>query len=170
MEGNASQFEVQYNPKEISIDKSVSWQKHKGGSDDAPTLEFSSADPKTLEVTLLFDTFASKEDVRDKYISRLEDLAKVVDELRRPPMIEFIWGSAFPVFKGVIEDLNVRYTMFLPDGTPCRATVTIHMKQAAKAMDANEPGGHCHDKLLDGDEEGVDCGGSCLLRCSAQGQ
>jgi hypothetical protein len=42
------------------------------------------------------------------------------------------WGSNFPSFMGVIESLSTRYTMFFRDGTPCRATCSIKMKQANK--------------------------------------
>src|SRR5437762_14231542 len=30
---------------------------------------------------------------------------------------------------GFIESLTVRYTMFLPDGKPCRATANVSMKE-----------------------------------------
>jgi hypothetical protein len=48
------------------------------------------------------------------------------------------WGSKFPVFKGVIESMNVKYTLFMPDGTPCRATVNLKMKQANKLLNKKE--------------------------------
>ena len=31
----------------------------------------------------------------------------------------------------VVEKVGVKYTMFLPDGTPCRATVTMSFKEAS---------------------------------------
>jgi hypothetical protein len=38
-------------------------------------------------------------------------------------------------FKGVIESLALRYTMFLPDGKPCRATANISIKEAQTAKE-----------------------------------
>jgi hypothetical protein len=58
--------------------------------------------------------------------------------VKRPPLLTFTWGSKFPVFKGVIENLSVKYTLFLPDGTPCRATVNLKMKQANKLLNKKE--------------------------------
>lgn len=55
IEGGASgvTVEAQFNPKEISIDKSVPWQKQKTrGPGD---LEFSSADPQTMSSEPMFD-------------------------------------------------------------------------------------------------------------------
>lgn len=170
MEGDGTILEAQFNPKEITIDKSVSWQKHEGGKGDVPALEFNSADAKELTVTLLFDTFETKGDVHAKYITALENLAKVDDNLKRPPMVQFVWGSNLPVFQGVVDHLAVTYTLFLPDATPVRATVVLHMRQSNTLMNANEPGGHCHDHVRDGDEVGTDCGGSCYERCASAGQ
>ena len=41
-------------------------------------------------------------------------------------------------FRGVIEHLSVRYTMFFEDGTPARATVTLAMKQAKRLNSKKE--------------------------------
>lgn len=58
----------------------------------------------------------------------------------------FYWGG-MPRFKGVVESLAVKYTLFLPDGTPTRATVSLRMKEAGGALnkkgeakEANKPG------------------------------
>jgi hypothetical protein len=137
-EGDKTKVAFYFNPKEITIDKPVPWQKHKNVEGDAPTLEFTAAEPKTLACELMFDMFEERGDVHAKYISNLEKMALVNDSVKRPPLLTFTWGSNFPVFKGVIEDLNVKYTLFLPDGTPCRATVQLKMKQANKLLNKKE--------------------------------
>jgi hypothetical protein len=123
-------FEAQFNPKEISIDKSVPWKKHKSSEGDAPTLEFTAAEPRTLGAELLFDTFEAGTNVQN-LIAPLEKLATVDPTRKRPPLIQFSWGSKFPAFAGVIESISVKYTLFLPDGTPVRATVAVTVKEAA---------------------------------------
>jgi hypothetical protein len=35
-------------------------------------------------------------------------------------------------FKCVIESISTKYTMFMPDGTPLRATVTLKLKEAER--------------------------------------
>jgi hypothetical protein len=133
------QIEVYFNPKEITIDKQVPWQEHKNSEGDAPTLEFTAGKGKELSCELMFDMFEDKGDVYATYISQLENLALIDAELNHPPLSTFTWGSAgFGTFKGVLEDLNVKYTLFLPDGTPCRATVNIKMKQAETLMNKKE--------------------------------
>jgi len=42
-----------------------------------------------------------------------------------------IWGG-LPAFEGVIESVGTKYTMFLPNGTPVRATCTVKFKEASR--------------------------------------
>lgn len=137
-EGSKKKVEFYFNPKEITIDKTVPWNPHKNTEGDAPTLEFTAGQPKTLACELMFDMFEEAGDVHAKYIKELEKFALIDSSKKRPPLLEFFWGSNFPLFKGVIEGLNVKYTLFLPDGTPCRATVNLKMKQANKLMNKSE--------------------------------
>ncbi len=60
-------------------------------------------------------------------------MAMVNEGLHRPPKVTIEWGGALMSggFQGVVESVKVRYTMFLPSGTPCRAVATVGFKQAA---------------------------------------
>ncbi|HKE17905.1 MAG TPA: hypothetical protein VKB80_23675 [Kofleriaceae bacterium] len=123
--------EAFFNPKEVGINKKVPWNKHKSTKANNPELEFTDAEPKELQVELLFDTYEARNCVHKEFVSRLEAFTKIIDEkTRRPPMCIFLWGRNFPSFMGVIESLSTKYTMFLPDGTPVRATVSLSMKEA----------------------------------------
>jgi Contractile injection system tube protein len=125
------QVDAYFNPKELSIDKEVPWNQHKSTKSNIPVLEFTDAKPKTLSVELLFDGYEKQEDVHKKYISVLEKLTEIVDKTKkRPPMCLFVWGKKFPSFMGVIASVATKYTMFLEDGTPVRATATVKMTQA----------------------------------------
>ena len=125
--------EAYFNPKELSIDKRVPWNKHKSTKADNPVLEFTDAEPMELQIELLFDGYESRTSVYSEYISVLESFMKIIDDKKkRPPMCIFLWGKNFPSFMGVIESLSTKYSMFMPDGTPVRATCTVKMKQADK--------------------------------------
>lgn len=118
-----SEVAVSFNPKELSVDKSVPWGHQKNPVHDAPSLEFTSGEPYRLSFELIFDTYESGNNV-SKVISPLLALLNIDDD-RRPPVCTFVWGSNLPEFEGVIENISVRYTMFLEDGTPVRATTNI---------------------------------------------
>ena len=50
----------------------------------------------------------------------------------RAARVMVIW-SGLPEFEGVIESIGTKYTMFLPSGTPVRATVSVKFKEANRA-------------------------------------
>ncbi|MCE9577712.1 MAG: phage tail protein [Deltaproteobacteria bacterium] len=135
---------AQYNPKEVGINKSVPWQKHKDSKSDQPQLEFSGADGRSLDLELTFDGYEDKINVHDEYVNKLIEMTmaqvdasdkKGKEDQKRPHMIVLTWGagSKLPKFEGVIESVNTKYTMFLNDGTPVRATCTVKLKEASKA-------------------------------------
>ena len=130
LEGSHSAVEVQFNPKELSVDKSVPWTKTKKSTESSPELEFTAAEPRTLTVELMFDLFEQKGDVSEKYVAPLLKLAEVdrMQKEPRPPLVLFQWGRF--TFKGAIASVNVKYTMFAEDGTPLRATANVKMKHA----------------------------------------
>jgi hypothetical protein len=136
-----------FNPKEITVSKSVPWNKHKDSKADKPVLEFTDADPAELSIDLLFDTFEKRLSVYEEFIMKLEKLVKVDEAKKRPPMVLFLWGTHFPKFMGVVSSLKVQYTMFLPEGTPVRATVTMTIKEGRdlKTKDKKGKGDHQND-------------------------
>jgi hypothetical protein len=128
--------DVLFNPKEYSVQKSVQWEPHKAPGLDTPEQEFTSGNPAVLSVELFFDTYEDKTDVRKEHTEKVMDLALVDADKHRPPLVMFSWGGF--QFKGVIESLTLRYTMFLPDGKPCRATANLSIKEAKTAKEQLE--------------------------------
>jgi len=125
---------AQYNPKEIGLDKSVPWQKGKNSKANTPDLEFTSADGRSLSLELFFDTYETGADVHATYVANLLKMAEVMDEngseeKKRPPMVTVKWGT-MPDFKGVLESVSTKFTMFTPAGIPVRATCTCKFKEA----------------------------------------
>ena len=122
--------QVQFNPTEISIKKSVPWKTAATPQGGPLTANFAGPDPATLHVQLFFD--AGSADV-SPLIAPLQQFAKVDPATKRPPLVQFEWGTSFPTFRGVIEQLDVKYSLFLPDGTPLRATVDLVLREASRA-------------------------------------
>ena len=122
-----------FNPKEISIDKQVPWNAHKASKADHHILEFTNAQPRVLSGELLFDGYEQKLDVYSTYVVPLLAMTEVKknansDSEKRPPMCMLVWGSL--QFKGVIESVQTKFTMFLAEGIPVRATCSVKIKQA----------------------------------------
>ena len=124
-------LEVQFNPKELQVDKSVSWTP-KSAHDENPKQEFKEPQSATLACTLYFDGFETKKDVFDAAVSKLEQMVTIDPSLGRPPRVIFVWGTKFK-FEGVVDSLSQKYTMFLPDGTRVRCEVGFKMRSAKAA-------------------------------------
>jgi len=126
-------LQVLFNPQEYSVQKSVQYEPHKVPGLDLPEQEFTSGNPAILSVELFFDTYEVKKDVSKEHTDAIMKLALVDEDLHRPPLVQFCWGTF--LFEGFVESLTLRYTMFLPNGKPCRATANLSMKQYISAKD-----------------------------------
>ena len=139
IEGPRIMVTATYNPKEIQVDKSVPWRKTPESKSDQPSLEFSSADGRVMSFELMFDTHEAGTNVHTVFVDSLVKLALVQDpngaeEKRRPPRVGVKWGvGTLPEFQGVIDSVSTKYTMFLPDGTPVRATCRVTIREAGHA-------------------------------------
>jgi hypothetical protein len=91
---------------------------------------------------LFFDTYEQGSDVRaftdritgwdaGSMFSRLPGPAKglmdIDSDLHAPPVCLFIWGAF--IFQCIIERVSKRFTMFLPEGIPVRATLSVALKE-----------------------------------------
>lgn len=130
LEGNPET--ITFDAASIDTGHDVNWSL-KAATSDGPLAEFIDADARWASIELFLDSYETGEDVTTKIPAGLSKLTLVDDKMKRPPMVTFTWGSRSPAFKGVVESMHVKYTMFLEDGTPCRATVNLKMKQASKA-------------------------------------
>jgi nucleoid-associated protein YgaU len=146
-------IEALFNPTEISLSKSVRWSQKRVASQGGSGVwsdneqEFREVEAETLSIELFFDTYephsndltlkravtslvtpthpfqsSGATDVR-KYTRQIAELAKVNRELHRPPICRLMWGK-HDIFQGVLTALAQKFTLFLADGTPVRATLT----------------------------------------------
>jgi len=122
-----------FNPAEYQLQRRVDWKELKSRGADFPQLQFDKGGPRSLTMSLTFDTYESQEDVRN-YTGQIAKLAEVDGEKERPPICTITWGptvhpyAGLP-FKGVLESLTQKFTMFLADGTPVRATLEVQFKE-----------------------------------------
>lgn len=122
-----------FNPFEYTISKSNSYEEKSGNGTDVPVVEFKKAGAQTLKLTLIFDTYNTAKDVTlvTNQLWKLME-AKSNEETsgetkKAPPYAAFEWG----VFKfvAVITSMTQKFTMFLKDGTPVRASVDVTFTQ-----------------------------------------
>ena len=136
-------IQCKFRPKELTITKTNSWNLGGEGAKtetetkgkNIPKPEFGGGQPATLSMELFFDTYESGKDVRNAYTNDILDLMMVDskqkdrrDKKGKPPKCRFIWGRMLS-FVAVITSITQKFTLFLSDGTPVRATLTVTFKE-----------------------------------------
>ena len=163
--------EALFNPGEISLTRSTLWEQQQtagwgGPSGAAVEQEFRSLQAEGFSIELFFDTYGSRSgavtsaaaasflpaspatrgqssDVR-QYTDQIAKLIEVDTELHRPPVCDLRWG-VFDIFTGVLTSLNQRFTLFLDDGTPVRATLTCDFTEVGSQARARATELHSSD-------------------------
>lgn len=128
---------VLFNPTEYSFERSNSYKATPVPGLGAPLLQFVNGESDQLSMELFLDDYTDpsgptsrEREEREPLITRLRDLAKVLEidrKLHAPPPVRFNWGPM--EFTAVIEKLGRKVTMFHPDGTPARATLSVSFKE-----------------------------------------
>lgn len=128
-------FAVLFNPNEYRLSKANQFAEVPIPGLSAPLLQFGRGNAQTLTMQLFFDTYdpanpaqknSKDTDVR-LFTQQVTDLLQINPKLHAPPVCQFSWGNLS--FIGVLQQADVRYTLFLPSGIPVRATVDVTFKQ-----------------------------------------
>ncbi len=136
------EIQVLFNPAEYSIEKGNTYQSTALPGMPTPVTQFVNGNADTLTMELYFDTYAKssrhpnvtqREDVRN-YTRKISDLLEIDPKLHAPPIVQFTWGGPLGTpqgiqFTGIIEKLSQKFTFFLDDGTPVRATLNVTFKE-----------------------------------------
>lgn len=122
-----SVIELKYNPTEYQLQKSNNFAEIPIPGLESPPIQFIRGTSEKLVADLIADTSDKLEDVRKKYTDPLRDLMRINADLHAPPIVRLTWDNQ--IFKGVIEALNITFTLFTPDGVPIRARLALTLKE-----------------------------------------
>jgi len=129
---------VLFNPTEYSFERTNTYKATPVPGLSSPLLQFVNGECDQLSMELFLDDYTDpggptsllqKENV-PVVKRRLEDISKLLlidSTLHAPPPVRFDWGPM--KFFAVIEKLGRKVTMFHPDGTPARATLSVSFKE-----------------------------------------
>lgn len=136
--GRAELIQFQFNPEALEFSHSNEVNSVAEGRAEWGLKKISFAGPNATTVTInniTFDTFEQGDNVMQKYISKLVKALECTVEdqkskqTKRPPIYIFAWGTNQYLKGCFVESLGYKITMFLPDGTPVRATARLTLKQ-----------------------------------------
>jgi nucleoid-associated protein YgaU len=135
-------IELPFNPKEWSITHAAEW-KSETTKKSAPPPEFKGPKPASANVEIFLDETDRESGDISKTVERLRKLVSpepgtVSSNKPSAPHVLFEWGKAI-TFRGYVESVAVKYTMFRSGGTPIRGTVTVAMKEFPQPPKGQNP-------------------------------
>jgi nucleoid-associated protein YgaU len=126
---------VLFNPTEYSFDRSNAYKATSVPGLGTPLIQFVNGEADQLSLELFLDDFTDSPGAQtsggtksvEERIAEIAGLLDIDRDLHAPPPVKFSWARLH--FTGVIEKLGRKVTMFRPDGTPARATLSLTFKE-----------------------------------------
>jgi nucleoid-associated protein YgaU len=128
---------VLFNPTEYNFERSNAFKATPVPGLGSPLLQFVNGESDHLSMDLFLDDYTDPkgpmsqlQPEKDPLKKRLEEISKLLEidrDLHAPPPVRFNWGP-FEFF-AVIEKLGRKVTMFHPDGSPARLTLSVSFKE-----------------------------------------
>jgi hypothetical protein len=111
---------VQFNPSAYSVQWNMSW------NEVGQSLQWTGTAPGDLVLTLNYDSYEERSDVRDKTRHIKDRLDPGRSRTGQAVGCLFQWGKT--TYKGVVQSLKEDFSLFLADGTPVRSVITLTLK------------------------------------------
>jgi hypothetical protein len=124
-EGQAA-FDVLFNPDQYSLEKANQIAEIGVPGLESPILQYVHGNNRSLSMELFFDTYEEREDV-SQHTDRVYKLLLIEPSTHAPPICHVRWGQFD--FQGVLDHVSGKFTMFLANGTPVRATLSVTFKE-----------------------------------------
>lgn len=121
-----SAFDVLFNPNAYTVEKANQIAEAAIPGLEAPILQYVHGNSRTLSMELFFDTYEEQSDV-GTYTDQIYQLLDIDPDTHVPPICRITWGSFS--FRGVLEQASGKFTLFLSNGTPARATLNVTFKE-----------------------------------------
>jgi hypothetical protein len=145
--GRLAEVEFQFNPSQLQLSRSVSWQSQQAVAYERGTVpEFSGANPASMELEVFLDASATPTGGKvrqqvERLLSCCEvDPPTVASAKPSPPWVRFSWGSFTTVqFAAHVESVNATYTLFSATGEPLRATCRLSLKEVPLPTKGQNP-------------------------------
>jgi len=131
-----------FNPSQWSVNRTAGW-KTDTTKKGVPPPEFKGPNPASVSIEIFLDESGRKDGDISKTAAKLEKLVhpeqnSVSRNKPSGPHVLFEWGKAI-TFKGYVESVAVKYTMFRSGGTPIRGTCTLGLKEFPVGLPAQNP-------------------------------
>jgi nucleoid-associated protein YgaU len=117
---------VMYNPEELKLEQGNSFAEIGIPGLAVSPVQYVRGKARVLTMDLFFDSYEVGEDVR-RHTAAIVALLDKLPSTQGPPVLLFSMGRF--QLQCVLVDVGQRYTMFLRDGTPVRAVLSVRLQE-----------------------------------------
>ncbi|GAB61452.1 MAG: LysM peptidoglycan-binding domain-containing protein [Candidatus Jettenia sp.] len=117
---------VMFNPEEYSLDIGNTFAEIGIPGLKTPPIQYIRGNVRNLKMELFLDTYEKKSDVRNE-TRKITSLFDKDVRTQAPPILLFSWGGLN--FQCVLESVGQRFILFLENGTPVRAKLSVTLKE-----------------------------------------
>jgi hypothetical protein len=126
-------IEFMFNPNLLAFSRTISLEQAKGAQTETGQNKVSFKHPNPYSLTInniILDTYETATSV----LTYIEKFKKAVEfsqggkgDKKRPPIYLFSWHEDY--LRCFVKTLSYKLTLFLPDGTPVRASVDLTLEE-----------------------------------------
>ena len=123
-----------FNPNALSFSRSMSLEQSPGSRTQSGQTKssFKHPNPYSLKIdNIILDTYETGKSVLEhvgKFTKAVEFSQKGEGEKMRPPIYTFTWGQQ-TYLRCFVKSFDFKLTLFLADGTPVRAVISLTLEQ-----------------------------------------
>ena len=137
-------IDFQFNPRELTLAKGAKWKREvqrKAKKSAVP--QFTGADPVKTTVEMFFDATDSMDGSVVRSVESLFACCVPTEQTRQgrnasPPWVVFHWGDLVGT-ASVVTNVQAKYTLFTPSGTPVRAVCTVTLEEISGEQPRQNP-------------------------------
>lgn len=128
-------YVAQFNPDNWQSQNTLEYHSRRRPGNNGTENSFHLVTAPTLSFDLTIDGTGASGEKREVLadILLLKEAVLFNGVKHKPNLLLVIWGTQ--LFRGVLTSMNIRYTLFRPNGTPLRATVTLSFVEQRSASE-----------------------------------
>jgi hypothetical protein len=128
--GNPYSFMI--NPDNIKIQKGIEYNEQQAPATSSASQKYKSTPSDKLNFEIVIDCTGIVDPKRIDMAKEIKDLETIIytynGKIHRPNFVKIQWGQNI-TFNGVLNSIDISYTLFKPDGSPLRAKISLAFSQ-----------------------------------------
>lgn len=142
IQGGGVDFEVQLNPTQVTINKSVRNRKIPNKGQNAQRQKFLYGENQTVSFELLLDATLEPVDIA-AMLCELLKLTTIDPGTSEPPVVRVVWGKTLSM-RATVEQVDRTIDLFDSGGAPLRARVSLMFVEAVSESElTSSKAGQC---------------------------